>query len=372
MKLKVPQTDLTKALKASEKSHLSRANLPVLSNILLTADKNTLDVLSTNLETAIRVTLPCEGEVDGKITVPGRAFMDFVGQLPDQPLTCEVLGEELLVETRGYSARFATMPAEEFPAIPKIEGGKTIELAAAVFAKAAGQVAFCAAQDEGRPTLAGILCEFTKQKFLMVATDGFRLGHVSIPIEGPASSIKVIIPAKTVTEMIKLAEEAEEEESQLTITIADTLTQANFKLGNVEFTSRLIEGEFPHWQKIIPATFATSAKISRDELVRRVRIAAVFARDSGNIVRFKFEGKKLMISATTSQVGSNETEMEAEVSGRGGEIAFNYRYILEALGVIDSEVVNFEMSESLTPGRLTPPEAKSGLFHIIMPVRLQG
>ena len=374
MKCKVAQNELAKALKACEKSFLVRANLPVLSNILLTISKNSLEALSTNLETATRVAVPCQGEIDGRITLPGRVFMDFIWQLPEQTLAIELLGEEVLVTTKGYSARFASMPAEEFPAIPKIESGKKIEIEASVFAKACAQVVFCAAQDEGRPTLNGILCELNKQNFSMVATDGYRLGFVTIPIAGSASLIKMIIPAKTLGEVIKLASELEQEEDgkSLTITIADTLTQANFKLGNIEFTSRLIEGEFPNWQKIIPANFATSAKILREELTRRVRIAAVFARDSGNIVRLKLEGKKLTILATTAQVGSNETEMEAEISGKGGEIAFNYRYILEALSAIDSEVINFQMSESLTPGRITPEDTKSGLFQIIMPVRLQG
>src|SRR3989344_1031914 len=153
MKCAVTQSELAKALKASEKSFLVRANLPVLSNILLTVKKDGLEVLSTNLETATKVVVPCQAETEGHITVPGRVFMDFVWQLPEQMLACELLGEEVLVTTKGYSARFATMPAEEFPAIPKIESGKKIEVEASDFAKACAQVVFCAAQDEGRPTL---------------------------------------------------------------------------------------------------------------------------------------------------------------------------------------------------------------------------
>lgn len=374
MKCKITQNELAKALKASEKSYLVKANLPVLSNILIGVSKNKLEILSTNLETATRVTIDCQSETDGRITVPGRVLMDFVSQLPEGTLTIEKLGEEILVSQEGFSARLATMPAEEFPAIPKIESGKKIEVEQNSFAKAASQVVFCAAQDEGRPILNGILWEANKQNFSMVATDGYRLGFVKVPIVGSVNSVKVIIPAKTIGEMIKLVSEMQQEGDgeALVITIADTLTQANFKLANVEFTSRLIEGEFPNWQKIIPTTFATSARILREELIKRIRIAAVFARDSGNIIRMKLEGKRLTISATTSQVGSNETEMEVDISGKGGEIAFNYRYVLEVLAAIDSETVNFEMTESLTPGRITGEDSKTGLFHIIMPVRLQS
>ena len=139
----------------------------------------------------------------------------------------------------------------------------------------------------------------------------------------------------------------------------------------------MIEGEFPGWQKIIPGSFTTRARLLKVEFVKLVRIASIFARDSGNIIRLKFEsasGSKkgiLTVFANAAQVGSSDAQIEAQMSGKGGEIAFNFRYLLEVLSVMDDEEVNFEMIESLNPGRITGADEKDSFFHIIMPVRLQ-
>jgi len=374
MKCKVSQAEFAKALRACEKSLLLKANLPVLANILISIGKNKLEILSTNLETATKVTIPSQTQQEGKTTLPGRVLMEFVSQLPEGTVEFEKLGEEVVLSAKGYSARLATMAPEEFPAIPKIEAGREFAIEAQAFAKCALQIVFCAAQDEGRPILNGVLCEGVKGRLSMVATDGYRLGFVEVPTQSQEKAIKIVIPAKSVGEVAKLISENldGQEEKTLKMVVAANLNQVNFKVGSIEFTSRLIEGEFPDWQKIIPTSFATKAKIAREEFIRKIKIASIFARDSGSIVRLKLEGKKLTILANTSQVGSNETETEVEITGKGGEIAFNYRYLLEALSAIDSEDVNFEMSESLTPGRLTSTEGQEGFFHIIMPVRLQA
>ena len=133
---------------------------------------------------------------------------------------------------------------------------------------------------------------------------------------------------------------------------------------------------FPNWQKLIPANFTSTARVPKEEFIKIVRVASIFARDAGNIVRFKLvasgaKGGLLSAYATNSQVGSNEAQTEIDLIGKGGEIAFNYRYLLEMLSSVDGEDVEFEMIESLNPGRLTVP-GDGNYFHIIMPVRLQS
>ena len=271
------------------------------------------------------------------------------------------------------------MPSDDFPAIPKIEVGKSVFVDAADFAKAVLRVTLAAAQDEGRPVLTGVLCEFTKEAFSMVATDGYRLSFVKIGVSAKVdATIKVVIPAKAIVEAAKIISDYGEsmKGSKVELLIADALNQVNFKIGDVEYTSRLIEGTYPSWQKLIPAEFTSKAKIVKEELTKVVKIASIFARDAGNIVKFKFEaqgskGGILSVSAANSQLGSNEASCEIDLTGKGGEIAFNFRYLLEVLSTIDSEDVEFEMIESLNPGRLTIP-GEGNYFHIIMPVRLQS
>ncbi|MCR4324703.1 MAG: DNA polymerase III subunit beta [Candidatus Curtissbacteria bacterium] len=378
MKFKIEQGQLTKTLLSVNKSLLSKVNLPILSNVLFSVSGNKLEVLSTNLETATKVVVDCTGEADGKTTLPGKTLLEFVSQLPEGEILLEKLGEEVIVSTKGYNARFATLAVEDFPAIPKIEKGKHIKLDPKDFMRAVSRVAMSAAQDEGRPILTGVLCEFEKKTLSCVATDGYRLSFQSVPYEGDIpSSLKIVVPSKSLIEAAKIVSELSSEigENKIELLIADGLNQVNFKIGNVEFTSRLIEGEFPNWQKIIPSTFASKARVSKEDFIKVIRIASIFARDSGNIIRLQLlangaKGAVLKVFANNVQVGSNEAEAEVELTGKGGEIAFNFKYLLEMLSSIESSDVEFEMIESLNPGRLTVPEDKS-YFHIVMPVRLQ-
>ena len=380
MKFKISQSDFSKTLSAASRSILTKANLPILSNVLISASRNKLEILSTNLETATKASISCKTEIEGKITIPGRTLLEFISQLPEGEVTFEKLGEEVLVSTKGYNARIPTIAPEEFPAIPKIEKGYEVKIKTEDFVKGVDEVAFCAAQDEGRPILTGVLCEFKGGKLSLVATDGYRLSFREIPIEKSPSekNIKIVVPARAISEVAKvIVENIEGETGDLSLVVADSLNQINFKVANVEFTSRLIEGEFPGWQKIIPSSFTTKARLPKSEFIKLVRIAAIFARDSGNIVRLKLESagasKKgaLTVLSSAAQVGSTDAQIEVEMTGKGGEIAFNFRYLLEVLSIIGGEEVNFEMIESLNPGRITATDEKDSFFHIIMPVRLQ-
>ena len=382
MKFSVSQQDFSKALLLAGKSLLAKANLPILSNLLIVASKGKIEILSTNLETATKVVIAGKVDVEGKVTLSGKTLSEFITQLPGEAdVVFEKLGEEVLISTKGYKARFATMAAEEFPAIPTISGGHKIKIGAVALAKVSERVAFAAAQDEGRPILTGVLCEFAKGKVMMVATDGYRLSFDEAKVlEAPPADIKIVVPARAVSEAAKIVSElGAGEESVVDIIVAEGLNQISFKVGDCEFTSRLIEGEFPNWQKVIPASFVSRARVNKEEFIKVVRVASIFARDSGSILRLKFEaganGSKkqlLNVSAGAAQVGSGDGQIEVELTGAGGEIAFNYRYLLEALNVIEDEEVNFEMVESLNPGKLTGLSKDEAFFHIIMPVRLQS
>lgn len=378
MKLKIAQPDLNKALILTGRALSPKVNLPILSNFLVSAGKNKLEVLATDLETAVKAVVDCKVESEGKVAVSGRVLLEYVSQLPGKEVEIEKLGEELVIGLAGYSARLPTMVAEEFPAIPQIEKGNEIRVSAQEFVKGATRVVFCAAIDESRPPLTGVLCDVNKDKFSMVATDGYRLSFQEIKTVKSPVALSMIMPARAIGEVIKiLSENAEDLQKDLLILVAGNLTQVNFKIGNVEYTSRLLEGEFPNWQKIIPTAFLTKMKIPKDDLVKLVKVASVFARDAGNIVRLKLDGGangkagKLAAFASAGQVGSGDFHSEAAISGKGGEIAFNFRYLLEVLSAIEDEEVVFEMIESLNPGRITI-EGKNDFFHIIMPVRLQG
>lgn len=385
MKFKLNQQDFSKALIYSGKSLLSKSNLPILSNLLISAEKGKVEILSTNLETATKVIADCKCEREGKITISGKTLLEFVSQLPAEEVVFEVLGEEVVVTAGSFKARMVTMAAEEFPAIPKIEKGMAFKADGDVLAQCINKVSFSAAQDEGRPVLTGVLWEIERDKLKMVATDGYRLSCEEVNISAPKGfGAKIIVPSRALIEVAKIiGEKAGDGDSgqkgeNMEITVADNLNQINFKIGEIEFTSRLIEGEYPAWQKVIPGTFASRAKINREEFVKIVRIASIFARDGGGIIKLKFEVDSkeknwglLTISGNAAQVGSSDSQIGVELSGPGGEIAFNFRYLLDVLSVISADEITFEMVESLNPGKISFSEAPH-FFHIIMPVRLQS
>lgn len=381
MKFSVDQQVLSKSLLLAGKSLLSKANLPVLSNLLVKAEKGKVEVLSTSLETATRVVFDCKVESVGETTINGKTVLEFVSQLPEGNVIFEKLGEEVVLAASGFKARLATIAAEEFPAIPKIEKGTKVEIDSSGFIKCVARVAFSAALDEGRPVLTGVLCEINKGVLKMVATDGYRLSLDEMALrDGAGVDIKIVVPARALLEVAKILTETGEaarEKSSFSMLVADNLSQISFEIVGVEFTSRLIEGEYPGWQRVIPATFATKVKVAREDLMRLVRVAAIFARDAGSIVRVKVEpgadGKGMLkLIAVAAQVGSSDAEVEAEVVGPGGEIAFNYRYLLEALNVVETDDVYFEMVESLNPGKISSTDKEQKFFHIVMPVRLQN
>ena len=380
MKFTISQTEFLKAINIGSRSLLSKSNLPILSNILVSAKKDGVEFLATNLETACRVKVDAKVEREGETSVVGRTIGEFLSQLDSVDIVVEKLGEELVLGADGVGARFGTMDPAEFPAIPKVDGGMVFSVSVGDLTSAVSAVAFCAAVDESRPILTGVLCQSTKKGLSLVATDGFRLGYAQMETSDSTLSLglKFIIPAKALAEIAKISEEVSaklaEKKRLVNIAVSGNLTQAIFKIGEVEFTSRLIEGTFPSWEKLIPSEFSTKATISKQELVRVVKIASIFARDAGNIVRLRLrqEDKKsqLSVSSAASQIGSSESTIKIDLAGNGGEIAFNFRYILEALSVTSSEQIVFEMNESLNPGKISPADAN--FFHIIMPVRLQA
>lgn len=382
MKFELSQKDFSEALTLSGKSLLTKSNLPILSNLLINVSGSEVEILSTNLETATKVKITCKVEGEGKATLNGKTLWEFVSQLPEGNVVFETLGEEALVSTEGYKARLATISPEEFPAIPKIGRGISIKINGGKLVEAISKVAFCAAADEARPILTGVLCSIEKNKLKLVATDGYRLSYDEVDVEAPKDAVlKIIVPARALMEVGKIIVEkgGMDRKDEVTLLVADSLNQVDFKVGNVDFTSRLIEGEYPGWQKVIPAAFSSKAKVSKEEFTKIVRVASIFARDAGSIIRLKLEpGEKssnlgkLTVLAVANQLGSTDAKADVELTGPGGEIAFNFRYLLEVLSVIDGDEVYFEMLESLNPGKITSLDSEDKFFHVIMPVRLQS
>ncbi|MCJ7792756.1 MAG: DNA polymerase III subunit beta [Candidatus Marinimicrobia bacterium] len=374
MKLSVLQENLAKGLATVGRSVASRAQLPVLSNILLTTDKGRLKLSATNLETGINHWLGAKIEKEGTLSVPAKILTEFVSSLPPEKVNLEAKDNNLLVDCGQYQAEFNGLDATEFPKIPSLKSKAEISFATTSLMKAINQVAFAAAQDEGRPVLTGVLLLVRGKELILVATDGYRMSLKKLPTtKGVAESKELkkglIMPSRTLTELARTVG-GTETEKEIGLAITQEANQAIFSSPETEIISRLIEGKYPDFEKIIPEKGKTKIVVDVAELTRAVKVAAIFAREAANIVRFQVDQKGLEITANTAQVGRNIARIEAKVSGEKSKIAFNSRYLLDLLATVDSEEINLELAGALNPGVFTLKNEPSFL-HIIMPVRVQ-
>lgn len=368
MKVEILQENLSKVLSSTSRIISSRVQLPILSNILLETEEGRLKISATNLETGVSYWLGAKIENEGKTTAPSKILTEFILSLPPDKIELFLEKSSLLVKSGNFSAKFACLPAEEFPPYPKAKEKEILAPPKKDFLEALSQVVFSAAQDEGRPILAGVKI-FEEEGLVLAATDGFRLSVKKISRGRTKLEKPLIIPAKTLTEVARIMIEAKEEE--VGIGQAEEGNQIIFSLKEARIYSRLIEGEFPDFTKIIPSSFTTKAILDKEKFSRAIRLASIFSRGEANIVRLKFEKDSLTVSANAPQVGENKSVIETGVEGEGGEIAFNFRFLLDFLNSISQEEIIFEMSGPLSPGVLKPVGDES-LLHLIMPVRLQG
>lgn len=372
MKLAILQEDLTHGLTIVSRSVAAKAALPILANILLTVDQGKLKLSATNLESGINLWLGAKIEKEGALTVPAKVLSEFVASLSPEKIELEAKETSLVITTPSAKATFLGTAAAEFPQIPLFSGKTTMVFPREELIKALLGVAFAAAQDEGRPVLTGVLLkEGDGEKISLVATDGYRLSIKNILLKEKNLEGSLLLPAKTLLEVSRLAQEKQEDSQEIQMVLTAEKTQAVFRLANMEFSSRLLEGEFPDFEKIIPKTQTTKAEFDKEEFSRAVKTAAIFAREQANIVKIKLDEGKMTISAETPQVGSNESEMMAKTEGEDLEIAFNCRFLLDFLNSTKGEEILFEGNGPLSPG-VFKIKGDDSFLHLIMPVRLQG
>lgn len=363
------QENFFKGLSVASRFISSRPQLPVLANILLSTRQGKLKLRATNLESGITLQVGAKIEKEGEITVPAKTLTEFIGSLPADKIELFVQENNLKISCQNFEASISGLSATEFPPLPSAGGKPNLSFKTEEVSLPVSQVAFAAAQDESRPVLSGVKV-FSKEKGLtLAATDGFRLSVKELPGIRPPSPIDIVLPARTLTEVARILSEEKEKEFNLEITKEQN--QAIFSLSNAEIVCRLLEGEFPNFEKIIPASFTSRATLAKEEFLAAIRTASIFAREAANIIKFKIEKDKLQISANAPQIGGNITTIEAKTEGEVGEIAFNSRFLQDLLNIVPQEEIVFEASGPLSPG-VFKPVGDETFLHIIMPVRVQG
>ena len=375
MKVTCLQENLTRGLQIAGRGVSARTTLPILGNVLLRTEGGRLKVTATNLEVGINCWVAAKVEDDGSITVPAKLFTDFVNSLPPGPieLSLNVRTKTLHIKSGPFEANLKGLDAEEFPIIPTIPDKPTTRIAQSVLRRMVREVAFVAATDDSRPVLTGVLTTFEGDEILMAAADPYRLSvrHGRL-LAKVAERIEAIIPAKSLFEVERILSDSDD---AVDIYVTPNKSQVIFHTEEADLVSRVIEGQFPNYKQVIPTSTQTTVIVPRDELLKATRLASYFARDAANIVRFQVDPQSetpLIVSATAAEVGDNTGRIEATVQGQPTTIAFNSRFVQEALGSLTSPEVKLELGGPLAPGVVKVTEDEDNYLHVVMPLRIPG
>jgi DNA polymerase-3 subunit beta len=376
MKVTLLQENLARGLGIVSRAVSPRSTLPVLANILIATDEGRLRLSATNLEMGITCWIAARIEDEGSTTVPARTFADLVNALPgDQvALNLDSSTQTLNVRSGTSTNDIKGIDAQEFPPLPVPDMEGAVQLNVVDFREMIHQVAFAASTDEARPVLMGVLVIVAGDQLTMAAADGFRLSVRSATLSAPASQpVNIIVPARALSELARIASDGE---ATISMVVPKGRGQVVFRVKDVELVSQLIDGTFPDYQQIIPRSYKSRTLVSTASLLKACKQAEIFAREGSNVARLdikaahgEMEPSEVEISATSEETGKNETIVEATVDGSGVLIAFNVKYLREALEVIRTPNVALETSAANAPGVIRPV-GEDDFLHVIMPMHL--
>lgn len=365
MELTVTQENLARALASVSRVASSKAQLPILNNILLRTDGSRLLVAATNLELAATHYIGAKVASHGSITVPARLVSEFVASLPKDTVELKVKGDQLTVTSGRYTSVINGVIADEFPELPTIDESSSIQYSITPedFKKAVGQTVITASNDSTRPVLTGVYWHSHEGHLYLVATDGYRLAERRL-VE-TTSEVAAIVPTQTLQEVLRTLTDTVDE-----VEILFDETQVRFRIGEAEIVSRLIDGNFPNYRTLIPTETAITGVIKKDDFVRITKVAGLFARESGGGITLTLDAEKhsLSIHSIASELGENTSEAEAEVTN-DGVITLNSRYLSDALSVIEGDTISFSFNGKMSASLLRATGDNPNYLHIIMPLK---
>jgi DNA polymerase III subunit beta len=366
MRILCSRENLAYGVQVVQRAVSSKSTLPILSGILIKTENNRLNLTATDLELGIHCSIPVQVIEEGSAVLPARLFSEIVRKLPDSPIELEMDPGSKTLTVHYNPSQFTLngMDPDEYPLIPEMDENINISLKAPIYKSMVKQIAFASASDENRPIFTGILFIVENDVIKMVATDTHRLAYRTSTTETENElPWQSIIPAKALVEVSRLLKDEDQ-----TIQISMTENQVLFRFGEISLISRLIEGQFPNYKQVIPTSCKTKVRINTRALLEAVERASLLAKDGSNVIKLKSQESVLIVTSTSSELGKVYEEVSIEIQGEEAQIAFNSRYLIDALKVIDSEEILIELTGSLSPGIIRPVEFNNYIY-LILPVR---
>jgi DNA polymerase-3 subunit beta len=362
MKIVVNQKNFKRALGVVEKVVAKNTTLPILSNILFKTENGRLRLSATNLEVGINYIIGAKIEEVGQVAVPARIISDFTGNVSDEKITLSVKNNVLSINSEHYKTQILGFDAKDFPIIPKIKNKPIAVIPIKALKNSLMSVMDSAALSEARPELAGIYVSFENDRIIFASTDSFRLTEKQVDFKNSAKQ-SFIIPRNTVMELARIAGELD---GEVVVNLSDN--QISFSNEDFEMVSRLVDGNYPDYRKVIPDKFVSKVLINKSELEKNIRLAGLFASNISD-VKIQCAETKTNITARNSDKGEIETAMASTLKNQPFEISLNYHYILDGLKIIDSDEVVLEYTGQGSPLVLRPGNNRRDLVYLIMPLR---
>jgi len=365
MKVLCERSVLLEGIQTVQKAVSPRSTLQILGNVLLeTRPGARLGMTAYDLEIGIETTVPAEIERAGSLTIPARVLSEVVSILPEAQVCLEV-DERHVTEVRCQRSKYSLhgLPAEEFPRLPQLEDGIEVKIPGQVLSRMVRETRFASSSDDPRKVLTGVLTILNGSEIQLVATDGYRLAWSRDSIDQEVTErIEAIVPARALGEVARLIGASEEP-----VYITASESQVRFAIGDACVQSRLIDGQYPNWERVIPASHDKDIIVSVDELRAAVRRVSVVAREDGNKIIVDCAEDGLTLSAKSQIVGQAQEELGARCEGGPIIIGFNSRYLLQVLEVMESDEVRIELREPDNPGVYRPLD-RDNYICLLMPM----
>lgn len=364
MKFTCNKIKLQEAISISQKAVTGKSPMPILQGLLISANKDTITLIGSDIDLSIETKLTADVEEEGSIVVDAKLFGEIIRKLPNNNISISSTeNNSILIVCEKSKFDLVHMNANDFPALPKINENMIFSIKQKVFKNMIKGTIFAIAQDETRPILTGILFEIKNSKLNLVALDGYRLALRSNNIKND-NTINAVIPGKTFNEISKILSD-EEKDVKITFTPNHIL----FNLGETKVISRLLEGEFIKYSSIIPEEYKLKVIAKKSELLNCIERASLMAKEGNtNLVKFEIKDDSLVITSN-SQLGKVREELGIVLQGEGLQIAFNSKYLIDVLKILEEEEIVMQFDSSVSPCVIKNKENNSYTY-LVLPVRL--
>lgn len=374
MKIIILQEKLKKGLSIIERISSKSLTLPILNNTLISTEKTFLNLSATDLEIGVNWWGLAKIEKEGKITVPSKLFYSFINLLPNKKIDIFIKNNDLNITCENHKTKIKGFSSEEFPLIPKINKDEFISVNSFDFCKGLSQIVDIASLSTTKPEISGVYFNFQKKEIITAATDSFRLGEKKIFLKEDGlikKEYSLIIPQKTIKEVVNVFGE---KEGNLKIYFSPNQIMFESLMPEtdhpeVQIISRLIEGEYPNYQEIIPKKFTNQIIVNREDFINQIKTASLFSNKTNEIkIKTSELKKEIIISSQSSEVGDYQSSINGSIKGSDLEISFNCRFLLDGLLNIKSPEVILELNGDSGPGVIKPTNDQSYIY-IIMPIK---